>query len=125
KRNLLANLGPSQTLVTNADDPLLELWAQETPATVLRFSLRPPGTGTVDAWCDPATGGLFLHGQPLIRRDELQVPGAHHVANALAVALAASAAGVDAQALRRALRGFTGLPGRYAVAGQVGGITFV
>jgi len=125
KRNLLANLGPSQTLVTNADDPQLEQWARSTGAAVLRFSLRPPTTVPVDAWLAGDSRTLYLNGDRLLTRDELQVQGEHHVANALAVALAATAAGVDQPALLRALRSFAGLPGRYAVAGRAGGITFV
>lgn len=121
KRNLLAGLGPEQTLVTNADDPILEQWAASTSAKVQRFSLTQPA----DAWLDRVSGTLYLHGSPLLSRAELQVPGEHHVANALAVALAATAAGVDRPALLLGLRGFTGLPGRYAVAAQLGAITFI
>lgn len=125
KRNLLVNLGPSQTLVTNADDPLLEQWARSTSAAVLRFSLQPATTAPLDAWLDTDSRTLYLNGEPLLTRDELRIQGEHHVANALAVALAATAAGVDKPALLRALRSFAGLPGRYAVAGRAGGITFV
>ncbi|HET8985246.1 MAG TPA: UDP-N-acetylmuramoyl-L-alanine--D-glutamate ligase, partial [Trueperaceae bacterium] len=125
KRAILANLGPAQTLVTNADDPLLETWARATTATVRRFSLRPASTPAADAWLDPDSGTLYLDGEPLISREDLLVRGDHNVGNALAVALAATAAGVDRPALLRALRSFRGLPGRYAVVGRAGGITFV
>lgn len=125
KRNLLANLGPSQTLVTNADDPVLEQWARSTSAAVLRFSLEPSRTASVNAWLDQESQTLYLHGEPLLARAGLRVQGEHHVANALAVALAATAAGVDRQAVLRALQSFSGLPGRYAVAGRSGGITFI
>jgi UDP-N-acetylmuramoylalanine--D-glutamate ligase len=125
KRAILANLGPAQTLVTNADDPLLEAWTRSTTATVRRFSLAPASASRADAWLEPDAGTLYLDGEPLLSRDELLVRGEHHVANALAVALAATAAGVDRPALLRALRSFQGLPGRYAVAGRVGGITFI
>ena len=124
KHNLVANLGPAQTLVTNADDPLLESWARATSAKVLRFSLLR-STAPVDAWLDPSSNTLFLHGEQLLHRDELRVHGDHHVANALAVALAATAAGVARPALLRALRSFGGLPGRYAVAGRTHDITFI
>ena len=125
KRNLLTNLGPAQTLVTNGDDPVLEQWAREASAAVLRFSLLPPTAAPVDAWLEPGSNTLYLHGAPLLKRDELRVRGDHNVANALAVALAATAAGVDRPALLSALRSFTGLPGRYAVAGRSRGITFI
>lgn len=126
KQNLVHNLGPEHTLVSNADDALLERWTLATPATVLRFSLTLDGHDTPpDAWYEDGSGTLMLHGEPLLTRDELRVHGDHHVANALAVALAATAAGVGPDPLRRALRTFEGLPGRYAVAARIGDITFI
>ena len=126
KKNLLHNLGPEHTLVSNADDPLLESWARATPAAVLRFSLSPDDhDAPPDAWYDASSRALMLQGERLLTRDELRVHGDHHVANALAVALAATAAGVGPDPLRRALRAFEGLPGRYAVAARVGDITFI
>lgn len=125
KRAIIANLGPQQTLVSNADDQRLETWTRSTAATVRRFTLTPTTTPTADAWLDPDSDTLVLAGEPLISRSELRVTGDHNVANALAVALAATAAGVDRTALVCALRSFEGLAGRYAVVGRSGGITFI
>ncbi|HZJ10225.1 MAG TPA: UDP-N-acetylmuramoyl-L-alanine--D-glutamate ligase [Trueperaceae bacterium] len=134
KRNLVDNLTAEGTLVTNADTPRLEQWAARTAARVLRFSLEGPA----DAWLDRASGMLMLNGDELLHRDELAVPGDHQVANALAVALAATALNVerdgpkrpgleriDRSTIAEQLPLFTGLPGRYAVAGRSGGITFI
>jgi len=124
KRRLTAHLGAGQTLVTNADDPTLERWATEMEgrgARVRRFSLDRP----TDAYLDTERGVLTLDGAPLLQRDDLHVLGAHQVANALAVALSADALGVHATAIAAGLRGFTGLPGRYAAAGAVGSVRFI
>ena len=124
KRRLLTHLGSGQTLVTNADDPILERWAEDAAragARVRRFSL----TGPADARFDAERGLLELDGVPLLQRDDLHVLGEHQVANALAVSLTADALGVDPGAIAAGLRGFTGLPGRYAAAGTVGAIRFI
>ncbi|NLG09172.1 MAG: UDP-N-acetylmuramoyl-L-alanine--D-glutamate ligase [Deinococcales bacterium] len=123
KRQLVANLRPGQRAVVNADDPLLAGWARELEGAgvdVLRFSLAGPA----DAYRD-ADGLLWLAGEPLLHESDLHVLGAHQVANGLAVALACAALGVGGAQLTAGLRGFTGLPGRYAAAGSVGGVRFV
>ncbi len=123
KRNLIANLGPGHTAVLNADDPLLEAWAAELDAKgvrVLRFSLR----GEADAHLAP-DGRLHLFGLPLLHESELQVLGRHQVGNALAVALACAAMGAGHASVAAGLKAFTGLPGRYAPAGSVGGVRFL
>ncbi|MFA5551222.1 MAG: UDP-N-acetylmuramoyl-L-alanine--D-glutamate ligase [Trueperaceae bacterium] len=123
KKNLLANLGATSTLVVNIDDAVLAGWAHEAEASVgrvLRFSL----TGPADAHLD-ATGTLQLLDRPLLHRSELRLRGDHQVANALATALAAHAAGVEHEGIVTGLRAFEGLPGRYADAGTVGRVAFV
>lgn len=120
KRRLLENLGPGSTLILNADDPRVAAWAERSPARVRRFSLAGPA----DAYLD-GNGVLRLAGAPLLERSELRVRGDHQVANALAVALAAQALGVENDAIEAALRVFAGLPGRYAHAGSVGDVEFI
>lgn len=123
KRNLIANLGPRSTLVVNDDDPELRRWADASAATgvnVRRFSLERPAAAyrTHD-------GMLVLDGEPLLHAGDLHVLGEHQVANALAVALSCAAVGTPATAIAAGLRAFTGLPGRYSVAGQVGDVRFL
>lgn len=123
KKNLLANLGESSTLVINADDPVLSRWAAETETKgvrVLRFSLCEAADADLDA-----NGHLRLHGRPLLARGELNVKGDHQVANALATALVLHACGVEWRHVEAGLRAFRGLPGRYSAAGSIGSVTFV
>jgi UDP-N-acetylmuramoylalanine--D-glutamate ligase len=61
----------------------------------------------------------------LLAASELRVRGRHQLGNALAVALAAQALGVARPVIAAALRGFAGLPGRYAEVGTLGGVRFV
>ncbi len=121
KRALVDNLTAAETLVHNADDPLLRAWAAATPARALAYSLERDA----DASYDRAGGTLRLFGEPLLRADELAVKGEHQVSNALAVALAASALGLTREQVAAGLPTFAGLPGRYAEVASAGGVTFV
>jgi UDP-N-acetylmuramoylalanine--D-glutamate ligase len=121
KRNLVANLGPGNTLVYNADDPLLREWAAATQAATLAYSMEREA----DAWFDRAASSLYLFGEPLVQADALSVRGEHQVSNALAVALAASALGLSRDEVAAGLPTFTGLPGRYAEVLTAGGVTFI
>lgn len=120
KRNLLANLGPAELFVYNADDPLLAAWARSGRWRTAGFSLRQRS----DAWLR-SDGVLILGDDELLGVGELQVRGQHHQANALAVALAAREMGLSLEEIRAGLRAFVGLPGRYSEAGRIGPVTFI
>jgi UDP-N-acetylmuramoylalanine--D-glutamate ligase len=121
KRGLLRELGPQQTFVGNADDPLVTAWLDASPARTRRFSLA----ARADAFLERGSGGLWLDGAPLIGVDELRVVGEHQIANALATALALDAMGVPRTTIARALADFAGLPGRYAEVGRLGDVRFI
>jgi UDP-N-acetylmuramoylalanine--D-glutamate ligase len=112
-----------------------------TPGASGREALGAPGAETLDAPGGEALGvpaaealdarlssdgsSLLLGEEVLLRVDELGVQGRHQYGNALAVALAAQALGVERALLAAALGDFTGLPGRYAEVGTLGGVRFV
>ena len=120
KRNLLRNLGPNELFIYNHDDPVLRQWAQESGARTASFSLSQPA----DAWLSP-DGTLHLGAEALVARRQLRVSGQHHIANALAVALACREAGLTPEQIRAGLIAFEGLPGRYSDAGAIGNIRFI
>ncbi|MCB1773035.1 MAG: UDP-N-acetylmuramoyl-L-alanine--D-glutamate ligase [Gammaproteobacteria bacterium] len=62
--------------------------------------------------------------QSLFAVDELKIPGLHNQANALAALAMGSALGFDIEAMRGALRGFTGLPHRTRWVGELGGVSW-
>jgi UDP-N-acetylmuramoylalanine--D-glutamate ligase len=74
-----------------------------------------------EAWCD-AGGRLHLHGEGLLSRDELRIPGDHNVENALAAALLARHGGATPVAIRAGLRTYPGLAHRIAFCGEKGGV---
>lgn len=120
KKRILRNLDETSTVVLNRDDRRLREWAAATSAKVLSYSLTPGA----DAFL-AEDGHLILDGQPLLHRSQLEVIGDHQVSNALAVALAAQAAGAPRAAIAAGLEEFRGLPGRYAPAGRCGGVAFI
>jgi UDP-N-acetylmuramoylalanine--D-glutamate ligase len=67
----------------------------------------------------------MLGSERLLERRALSLLGAHNVANALAAALAAEAAGVEVPALARGLASFRGLPHRLEPLGDVRGVLWI
>ncbi len=121
KHALVAELDDRSTFVANADDRAVSDWADASRARVRRFSLAGPA----DAMWDRASDRLRLDGRDLVRAADLRVQGAHQVANALAVALAADALGVSVDRIKDGLLAFGGLPGRYTEVGRLGEVRFV
>jgi UDP-N-acetylmuramoylalanine--D-glutamate ligase len=70
-------------------------------------------------------GALWWDGALLLRHDELALRGAHNRRNAMAAAAAALARGVDAGAVREALRTFPGVEHRLEEVATLGGVVFV
>ncbi|MCI8550938.1 MAG: UDP-N-acetylmuramate--L-alanine ligase [Lachnospiraceae bacterium] len=56
---------------------------------------------------------------------DLEVPGEHNVANALAAVAAARALGIGKEALERGLDGYRGTERRFEIKGELGGVTVV
>jgi UDP-N-acetylmuramate--alanine ligase len=124
-------------LVANAGDPGVEsvlerLWGR--PLATVRYAV-------VEAWADGVglgaditgritaadAGGTTLEVRGLADDDEpvilrLATAGRHNAANALAVAGAARAAGLDAAAIARGLASFTGVGRRLERTGDVAGV---
>jgi len=121
KRNIIRRQKAEDAFVYNADDPVLRTWLQGAAARPLAFSLQ----GGADATFDRARGLLTLGGDALLPAAELEVRGEHQIGNALAVALACRELGLPRDAIADGLRAFTGLPGRYAPAGNVGRVQFI
>lgn len=119
KRAIIANQDAGDIFIYNADDAKLRCWAEEHPGRRLGFSLERK------ADADLREGWLTLGGRALLHQRELQVVGRHQQANALAVALAAHALGVDDAHIAEGLRAFRGLAGRYSLVGQLGAVRFI
>ena len=107
--------------VTNGDDPAVRAMVERVAGRHLRFSLLE----RADGWYDRAGRRLMLGEQPLLPRDELPLLGDHNVANALAAALAARAAGADPARLAQGFRTFRAIPHRVEPVREVGGVLWI
>ncbi len=64
-------------------------------------------------------------GEALFTRDEVRLPGAHNLANAMMAAALARGFGVAAESLRAALRGFSGVEHRLELVRELDGVRYV
>ncbi|HTL97515.1 MAG TPA: UDP-N-acetylmuramoyl-L-alanine--D-glutamate ligase [Holophagaceae bacterium] len=115
KLRIFAGQGPEDLRVLPAAHPELAAGAPGAGSTA-RF-----GWTECEAWCD-GDGMLRLHGEQLLHRGELKIPGAHNVENALAAALLARHGGATHEAIREGLRTYPGLAHRIAFCGEKGGV---
>jgi UDP-N-acetylmuramoylalanine--D-glutamate ligase len=126
KRNILAWQGPRDVAVLNVDDPTTIALHTGAASEIRGYSLTlRPKRGAFRE----ADGTLALVDgptrTPLLHERELQIPGRHNVANALAAAIVGSLYGVDAGAIADVLRAFAGLPHRLETVAEIGGVLYV
>ncbi|BBY53313.1 UDP-N-acetylmuramoyl-L-alanine--D-glutamate ligase [Mycobacterium koreense] len=112
--------------VAGLDDPVAAaLLAAAPAATRVGFRLGAPEAGQLgvrDGWL---VDRAFAENVPLAPTDAIGVPGPVGVLDALAAAALARAVAVPAEAVERALRGFSGAPHRGAVLTVADGIRYV
>ena len=78
-----------------------------------------------DAELSQRSGYLWWDEQPLIGVDEISLPGAHNVQNAMAAAAVCLARGIDAESVATGLRTFTGVAHRLEQIAVQDGVAWV
>ncbi|HEY5708418.1 MAG TPA: UDP-N-acetylmuramoyl-L-alanine--D-glutamate ligase [Solirubrobacterales bacterium] len=121
KLRIFANQGNDDLAVYNADDPALAGVDLGGCARRIAFCTG----GGPDCEVVLAKGTIFYDDAPLLDVGELGLPGDHNVSNAMAVATAALAMGLDRDAVREGLRSFAGVPHRLEQVAETGGVRFV
>jgi UDP-N-acetylmuramoylalanine--D-glutamate ligase len=121
KLRIFANQGNDDVAVYNADDPALAGVDLGGCARRVAFCR---GAGP-ECEVAVAEGTIFWDGEPLLAVAELGILGEHNVANAMAVAAAALAMGIDRDAVREGLRSFAGVPHRLEQVAEIDGVRFV
>jgi UDP-N-acetylmuramoylalanine--D-glutamate ligase len=121
KRLLFRNATDSSVWVLNGDDPAVLELARGVAGLHRHWSLVQPS----DAWYDRAAEHLVLDEGTVVSRGRLRLLGDHNVANALAAALAARAAGVSSHAVAIGLETFAAPPHRLEPVGTVGGVQWI
>jgi UDP-N-acetylmuramoylalanine--D-glutamate ligase len=127
KANILRHQTADDVAVLCADDPgAMQLRSLVRAGRRLRtFSLR-----------EPVSDGAYLRAGQVWLRDEsgetvvcevgeVRLRGQHNVLNVLAAVTLASSAGVGVEAMRRAIRGFTGVAHRLEQVATVRGVQYV
>jgi UDP-N-acetylmuramoylalanine--D-glutamate ligase len=117
---VLRDLGPGDTAVLRADDPVV--WGFAVPEGVRRVGFGPhpraEGFGL-------EAGVITCDGVPILQASEMSLSGPHNVANAQAALAAGRALGLPLAPMCQALRTFVGLPHRLEKVRVRGGVTFV
>jgi UDP-N-acetylmuramoylalanine--D-glutamate ligase len=116
-------------------DAKLRVFARQLPedVAVVPGGLEPPGGQARvvrfarQAAADLALvdGILLFEGAALMPADEVRLRGAHNLDNAMAAAALALARGIDADAVREALRGFAGVAHRLEEVARRRGVLYV
>ncbi|MDR2355417.1 MAG: UDP-N-acetylmuramoyl-L-alanine--D-glutamate ligase [Clostridiales Family XIII bacterium] len=126
KARIFMNQTERDCFVVNRDDAAAFALAGKCAAKVVPFSRLQ----SLD------TGAYVENGRICVRdgagrrfaicgADELRIPGAHNLENALAAAAATLFFGIPAAAIARALRDFTGVAHRLEFVDAIGGVRFV
>lgn len=121
KARIVANQGPDDFFLPNHEDPVAMKIASTAPSRVVPFSavsMPPEGIGV-------AEGAVLYEGEQVFSVDELPLPGAAGVEDAIAAAGAALCYGIDARVVRRALKSFRPLAHRLEVVARAGGVTYI
>ena len=137
KRRLAELVDPAGAIVLNLDDPVVASYAVVGRARPIPYRRGEPtsgGLGVVDGWIvadaverlavagdDRATAA----GGRIMRVEELAIPGAHNVSNALAAIAVGLAFGLEPGAIRTAAAAFTGVEHRLEPVAVVDRVRFI
>ncbi len=119
--------GPGTIAICNADDAATVAIAAAAPGTarVVAFRLGPPGRAELGVAGGALVDRAFAESEVLAPVESVRPPAPHNVADALAAAALARAAGLTAAAVAAGLAAFKPDPHRISLVGQAGGISYV
>ena len=129
KRKLVAQQGPSDFAVLNADNPVTRGMAEGLSAQVYWFSTRGSDAVARGAYLDPAGHIRLRHGPHEAALDAgpigaARIVGRHNHENILAAAAAAWLAGASVDAVQRGVAAFRGLRHRAQFVWGAGGVAY-
>lgn len=126
KQKLVRFQTADDRVVLNLDDEISAACADLTPARVSYFSMSDdvPGDGAF-----VRDGAIFVRADSIeemvLPTGELPLRGQHNVANAVAAAAIARAAGLSVETIAAAIRSFAPIPHRLETVGEVEGVRYV
>ena len=120
KLRIFANQGNDDIAVAPADLDVVDLGGCAR-RVLFSDSAYPP----VDAELTSRAGYLWWDEQPLIKTEEISLPGEHNRQNAMAAAAVCLARGIGSEAVAAGLRTFKGVAHRLELIATDGDVTFV
>ena len=126
KRKIFQNQDENQYFVVNYDDEESYKLADKCKAKVIPFSRK----SILEIGCFVLDGDIVIKNQEgtyidICSIDELRIPGAHNIENALAAAAISYFAGVSPEVISKTIRAFEGVEHRLEFCGEVDGVRFV
>ena len=124
KKRIFANCAGSDAVILNYDDPQTRAMADEVKCRVIWFSTEgavPFGAFVRDGIMVFGSANSFV---PVCGATELQIPGKHNLANALAATAMAMASGISAALIRNTLRSFQSVEHRIEFTREISGVRF-
>ncbi|MEP7082429.1 MAG: UDP-N-acetylmuramoyl-L-alanine--D-glutamate ligase [Chloroflexota bacterium] len=110
-------------VILNRDDPGSRELASRLPAESIQWYGLEPDEGLAAELS--ADGWLMMGRERLLPASEVPIPGRHLLADVLAAALGARAAGAEGPDIAAAVREFRGVPHRLELVGERGGVRWV
>ncbi|MGI6162180.1 MAG: UDP-N-acetylmuramoyl-L-alanine--D-glutamate ligase [Christensenellales bacterium] len=125
KAEIYKNMGPDDFVILNREDKLVYALSDEIKARLLWFSDKrqvPDGAFVRD-------GGIYtaLDGKEefVCRTDDVRIPGAHNLQNALAAVALGLVCGVDKKSMAHTLKTFPGVEHRIEFVREYKGVSFI
>ena len=125
KANIFKKQIPSDYTVLNYDDPLTAELAAKVPGSVIFFSRRHILDRGVFVRNMELVVALNDHEKIICRVDEVKIPGAHNLENALAAVAAGFAMGVRQEILAHTLKTFPGVEHRLEFVAEINGVRYI
>lgn len=125
KYRITENQQPSEYLILNADDAVIEKNHIDTNAHKIFFSTSRTLPAGVFQRGKSLVGIVREKEENIVSTDSIRIPGPHNLQNSAAAGLAALLAGVAPRFIASALNRFPGVEHRLEDAGSIAGIKFI
>lgn len=120
KANIFKNQTEDDYAVVNADDELVMKLAEQSKGTIIPFSSTKP----LSAGASVQNGCVCFNDEPIMKVEEIVLPGKHNLENILAAIAIVKLYGASNEAIHKVLTTFTGVKHRVQFVGEVNGRKF-
>ena len=122
KLRIFENQGPGQTVILNADDPVLSSVTPPNGTTVFHYGLKKKDG--INAFIENGEIVSVANGKNRFNLNAFSLAGAHNLENLLAIVLAGQALELADEPIQKTVDEFKGLPNRLEYTNRISGIQF-